>query len=259
MSSKFKQIFLNEKILLIVILLNTLIIFFQESGLKSHIYLYFDIICTIFFIVEIIVKINTYSFKEYWKDNWNRLDFILVCISTPAILTTFFEAGILSNLSVLLTLRLLRVFRLFRAFHFFPNFGKIMEGLSRALSQSKAILLGFFVIIVISGLINCCLFKNIAPEYFATPLDSIYTVFRIFTVEGWYDIPDTIAAATTPFIGKISRLYFCLLLCGGGIIGMSFVNSIFVDAMTEDNNDGVIEQLNRIEKKLEEMEDKMKN
>ena len=134
----------------------------------------------VLFVIEMIVKIKTFSFKGYWESNWNRLDFILVCISTPAILTTFFEVGILSNLSVLLTLRLLRVFRLFRAFHFFPNFGKIMEGLSRALSQSKAILLGFFVIIVISGLINCCLFKNVAPEYFATPLDSIYTVFRIF-------------------------------------------------------------------------------
>ena len=57
-----------------------------------------------------------------------------------------------------------------------------------------------------------------------------------------------------PFIGKIVRLYFCLLLCCGGIIGLSFVNSVFVDAMVEDNNDKVIEHLNRIEKKLEELE-----
>ena len=256
MSAKFKQLFLNEKILLIVIIINTLVIFFQESNFKLQTYLYLDVVCTIFFVIEMIVKIKTFSFKEYWKDNWNRFDFILVCSSTPAILTTFFDAGILSNLSVLLTLRLLRVFRLFRAFHFFPNINKIAEGLSRALNQSKAILLGFFVIIIISGLINCCLFKDIAPEYFSTPLDSIYTVFRIFTVEGWYEIPDAIAATTTPFIGKISRLYFCLLLCSGGIIGMSFVNSVFVDAMAEDNNDKVLEKLERIEKKLEELEKK---
>ena len=256
MLSKFKQTFLNEKILLFVILINTLVIFFQESGFVSPVWLYLDLTCTLFFVIEMLVKIKTYSFKKYWKDNWNRFDFIIVCVTTPAILTAFFDSGELSNLSVLLTLRLLRVFRLFRAFHFFPNFGKIMEGLSRALSQSKAILLGFFVIIVISGLINCCLVKNIAPEYFATPLDSIYTVFRIFTVEGWYDIPDAIAATTSPLIGKISRLYFCLLLCGGGIIGMSFVNSVFVDAMAEDNNDDIKKQLDRIERKLEEIEGK---
>ena len=258
MLSKFKQIFLTEKILLFVILTNTLVIFFQESGFLNPIWFYLDLICTLFFVIEIFVKIKTYSFKKYWKGNWNRFDFIIVCVSTPAILTTFVDSGTFSDLSVLVTLRLLRVFRLFRAFHFFPNFSKIMEGLSRALSQSKAVLLGFLVIIAISGLINCCLFRNVAPEYFSTPLNSIYTVFRIFTVEGWYEIPDSIATTTTPLIGKISRLYFCLLLCCGGIIGMSFVNSVFVDAMAEDNNDKVIEQLDRIEKKLEELEDEIR-
>jgi voltage-gated sodium channel len=47
-----------------------------------------------------------------------------------------------------------------------------------------------------------------------------------------------------------------LLLCGGGIIGLSFVNSVFVDAMVEDNNDDIKEQLNRIEKKLDELENR---
>ena len=112
----------------------------------------------------------------------------------------------------------------------------------------------FIIIILISALINCCLFKNIAPEYFSTPWKSIYTVFQIFTIEGWYEIPDAIAAVTSPFIAKIVRLYFCLLLCCGGIIGMSFINSVFVDAMIEDNNDDMKEQLNRIEEKLEKLQ-----
>jgi voltage-gated sodium channel len=75
-------------------------------------------------------------------------------------------------------------------------------------------------------------------------------------MEGWYEIPDAIAAATTPFIGKISRLYFCLLLCGGGIIGLSFIISIFVDAMAEDNNDDIKKQLDRIERELRELRNK---
>ena len=40
----------------------------------------------------------------------------------------------------------------------------------------------------------------------------------------------------------------------GGIIGMSLVNSIFVDAMAADNNDEVLEKLNQLEKKLDKME-----
>lgn len=256
MLSNIKSIFLKDSIVMVLIIINTILIFLSESGINNALILYLDLFCTLFFIVEMIVKISTYKFKKYWSDNWNRLDFILVVISIPSI-TTFFIDNHLGNLSILLALRLLKIFRVFRLFHFFPNIDQIADGFKRALNQSKAILVGFMVIILISGLINCCLFRNIAPEYFSTPFRSIYTVFRIFTVEGWYEIPDAIAAATSPWLGKLSRLYFCLLLCGGGIIGMSFINSVFVDAMAEDNNDDVKEQLHRIEKQLEKIQEEL--
>jgi len=49
------------------------------------------------------------------------------------------------------------------------------------------------------------------------------------------------------------RFYFCILLIMGGIIGMSFINSVFVDAMVSDNNDDVKEKLTEIEKKLDQL------
>lgn len=253
MLSNFKKIFLNESIILSIIVINTIIIFITESGIGNSFLLHLDIFITIYFVIEMITKIREYGFKRFWSNGWNRFDFIIIFLSAPSISTLFIETS-LSNLSVILALRLLRILRIFRVFKFFPNINQITKGFVRALKQSRAILIAYIIIIFISGLINCCLFKNVAPEYFSTPLDSIYTVFRIFTLEGWYEIPDAIALATAPWIGKIVRLYFCLLLCGGGIIGLSFVNSIFVDAMAEDNNDKVIEHLNRIEKKLEELE-----
>lgn len=255
MLSKLKKIFLEDKTVLYVVIINTIVIFISESGVNNPLVSYIDLFCTLFFVIEMIIKINYYKFKEYWKDRWNRMDFVLVIISVPSIFTFFIDHHI-SNLSVLLALRLLRVFRVFRAFHLIPekDLAQITNGLVRALRQSKAILLGFIIIILISALINCCLFKNVVPEYFATPWRSIYTVFKIFTVEGWYEIPDAIAVASSPFIAKIVRLYFCLLLCGGGIIGMSFINSVFVDAMVEDNNDDLKEQLKHIEKQLEDIQ-----
>ena len=78
-------------------------------------------------------------------------------------------------------------------------------------------------------------------------------MFRIVTVEGWYDVPDAIAAATSPIIGCLSRFYFCVLLSIGGILGLSFINSVFVDVMVEDNNDDMKEQLREIERKLDEV------
>lgn len=90
--------------------------------------------------------------------------------------------------------------------------------------------------------------------YFGTPLRSIYSIFRVFTVEGWYEIPDAIAAATSPLIGRITQFYFCALLAAFGILGLSFINSVFVDAMVADNNDDIKEQLERIEQRQERIE-----
>lgn len=160
---------------------------------------------------------------------------------------------------MLFTFRLLRASRLFRLVHFFPDLNKLLLGLRRALRKSSSVLIGFVILIAIFGLINCSLFKEVAPQYFSTPRQAIYTMFRIVTVEGWYEIPDTIASATSPLIGRFSRFYFCILLSIGGILGLSFINSVFVDAMVEYNNDDVKEQLREIEKKLDEVLEKKKN
>ena len=43
------------------------------------------------------------------------------------------------------------------------------------------------------------------------------------------------------------------VIIGGGIIGMSFINSIFVDAMAADNNDDVKEKLDKLEQKIDRL------
>jgi len=251
-----KALFLNEKFILGVILLNAVIIYMQVSGLSHPVISILDVLCTTIFLVEMIIKIKDLGMKGYWSSGWNRLDGTLVILSLPSLVELFIPTGVM-DLSILLIFRLLRVLRFFRVLHFFPNFTQIIKGFKLALRESYAILLAFFVIIVIFGLINCSLFKDVAPQYFSSPLESIYSVFRICTVEGWYDIPDAIAENSTPAIGSAVRFYFCMLLILGGIIGMSFINSVFVDAMVSDNNDDVKERLDSIEKKVDKLlEDK---
>ena len=247
-----KRLFLNEKFILGVIFVSSVVIFLQASGIDNVWIQALDVACTLIFVVEMIVKHFQFGVKGYWSSGWNRLDGILVIISLPSIVALFVDLDMF-DISFLLILRLLRTLRFLRVLHFLPNFSKIVSGFKMALKESYAILFCFLVLVVVFGLINCSLFKDVAPAYFATPLDSIYSVFRICTVEGWYDIPDTIAAATSPVIGKVVRFYFCLLLIMGGIIGMSFINSVFVDAMVADNNDDVKAKLDDMEKKLDKL------
>lgn len=250
--NRIKNLFLNEKFIFTIILLNAVVIFLQASNIDNLWIQLVDVVCTLVFMAEMVVKHAEYGLKGYWSSGWNRLDGILVILSIPSIIALFIPTGLM-DLSFLLVLRLLRTLRFLRVLHFFPNFDQIIKGFKLALKESYGILLCFLVLIIVFGLVNCSLFKDIAPAYFATPLDSIYSVFRICTVEGWYDIPDAIAAAPAPAVGSIVRLYFCLLLIMGGIIGMSFINSIFVDAMVADNNDDVKEKLDEIEKKIDQL------
>jgi voltage-gated sodium channel len=256
MKDYIKRIFLNDHFVLGVILLNTVVIYVHESGVRHPVVFGLDIACTLFFVVEMVIKHLTYGAKSYWQDGWNRMDGILVIISLPSLVTPFIDAAAY-DFSILLTLRLLRVLRAFRVFHFFPKIVQIGAGLKRAVRSSGVVLIGFFLLLLIFGMINCSLYGEVVPQYFDTPLNATYSVFRVFTVEGWYEIPDAIMEATSPLIGRLSRLYFCFLLGAFGLLGMSFINSVFVDAMMADNNDDMKYQLDRIERRLEEMEEKL--
>lgn len=250
------KIFLNDHIMMGIILINAIGIFLQTSGIDSAWFMWTDEVCTLLFVAELIIKHRVLGVRAYWQDGWNRMDGILVILSLPSLLTPFLNVEA-AELSLLLLFRLLRVLKFFRVMHFFPNFGKIVAGFRLAIKESWAVMAAYAVIIMIFGLINCSLFRDLAPQFFSTPLDSIYSVFRMFTIEGWYEIPDAVAEATSPVVAHLVRLYFVLLLIGGGIIGMSFINSIFVDAMVEDNNDDIKQQLQSIERQLTELQKKL--
>lgn len=258
--NKLKQLFLNEKFILAVIIVNAAVIFTQSYGVEYRWLTALDFVCTLIFTIEMVVKHAEYGLHGYWSDSWNRLDGTLVILSLPSI-WAFFAPSVLGNMSFLLILRLLRVLRFFRVMHFFPNFSKIVSGFRLAMRDSWGLLLSYTVIIVIFGMLNCSLFHDADPDHFSTPLRSIYSVFQICTIEGWYDIPNTVAEyyGASTWLASVVRVYFCILLIMGGIIGMSFINSVFVDAMVSDNNDEMERKLDEVNRKLDELSKKLPN
>lgn len=245
-----------ERFILLVILLNSVIIFLQESGKASPVLNILDATCTIIFLLEMIIKHYELGFKQYWSSGWNIMDGTLVILSIPSLIAYVFPTGML-DLSFLLILRVLRVFRFFRLIHVFPNFTNIVKSLGKALRESFAIFVGFLILIVVFALMSCALFKDAAPQYFGTPWDAIYSTFRMCTVEGWYDIPDAVVASMAP--GSIAwvRMYFVFILIAGGIVGLSLVNSIFVDAMVSDNNSELEKEVRKLNKTVGELKNEI--
>lgn len=249
-SGILKQLLTNERLILWAVLLNTAVIFVQECGIEHPVLSAIDIACTILFVAEMVCKQSLWGIRGYWRDGWNILDGSITLLSLPALLV--YIVPTMANMKVIVAFRALRVFKLFRTARRFPNLSQIWAGFKLALRQSAGFLLGYLIIIVVIAMFNSALFCHTAPQYFATPMDAIYTVFQLFTIEGWYEIPNAVAGDLSPVWTHVVRIYFCLLLIGGGIIGMSLINSIFVDALAADNNDDVKSKLDDITRQLEE-------
>ncbi|MBR1682545.1 MAG: ion transporter [Bacteroidaceae bacterium] len=239
-----------DRLVMAVILLNSLVILLDCSGYHRPWLMAVDVACSLFFIVEMGLKMCHDGVLGYWRRGWNILDGTLVLLSLPSIL--FFILP-LPDLSYLLILRLLRSFRFFRVIHFFPGAEQLGRNFCKALSECMSLFAGYVLIIIISAILSTSLFGEVAPQYFGTPWESVYSVFRLFSIEGWYDIPDAVATAYGPWGVLGVRLYFVLLLILGGVIGLSLINSVFVDAMLSDNNDEMLEHIKELEAKIDKL------
>ncbi len=248
-----KRFFTNEHIMLVLVFINTGIIFI--SGFVPNQWgalLYIDSTFTLLFLIEAIVKIHAWGFAKYWSDGWNRFDFLLVLLALPSCVNVL---GLeLPGTSILLSLRTLRAFKSFRMLRFVPNIDNLFKGLKTAFSSSYIVVIGLFVFLLVFSIVTTFLFGHAAPKHFGNPAISVYSIFRLFTIEGWYEMPEAIAENSGTAMAVFARIYFSILLFLGGIIGMSLINSIFVDAMVSDNNDEVLEKLTQLERKLDRIE-----
>jgi len=250
-----KKLFLNDKFILSLILINAVLIFFSGFNISEgnkHIINILDNTITLLFSFEIIVKLQEFGFKKYFKSNWNKFDFFLVALSLPALILFLLNLE-KTNISFLLIFRVMRVFKSFRFLKFITGIDRLIIGIQRALKASVIVLFGFAVYIFIIGIFSFYLFKTSAPQYFSNPLTSLYSIFKIFTVEGWFEIPEAIAKDYSSTSTFFVYFYFIFILLTGGIFGLSLVNSIFVDAMVSDNNDEIEKKIDILDKKISEL------
>ena len=263
-----EKLFFSERNIMVAILLNAIILFAlyfpayrNNPGLEAvdHVFL-------LFFLLEAIVKVYVLGWRAYFRNAWNRFDFIIVMASLPSVLVTFVD---IPDTSLLIILRLFRLIRLIRFFRFVPHLNKIIDGLGRALQASLFVLLALIFLNILLAIFTCHFYAEIAPEYFGDPLMSSYSIFQMFTIEGWNEIPAVIAKRIqengaggsfigTTFIVGITRFYFVFVVLIGGIFGMSLANAVFVDEMTMDNNKILEGKIDKLQEEIAELKQLLK-
>jgi voltage-gated sodium channel len=207
-----------------------------------------DYICVAYFVIEIALLLATQGRKKFWQSGWNRFDLTIVLLSSPVLLRPILDT---QDWSVVLVLRLGRLLRLFRTMRFIPNREHIYAGIKRALRASVGVALALFFINLVLALGATQLFGRLVPEHFGNPAISSYSLFRVFTVEGWHELPELVAQRGSTTMGHIARVYFAISVLLGGILGLSLANAVFVDEMTLDNNE-------KLEGKIDTLTDEIK-
>jgi voltage-gated sodium channel len=245
-----------------VIVVNTLSLFLLESvGLKNpwwRTFYWIDYVCVLYFLVEALLKISTAGWRTYWSNGWNKFDFLVVLLSAPVIFVS--PTNELQFLANLLVLRLGRLFRLFRVLRFIPNMEHLVIGVRRALRASVGVFLALFLFNFILAMAATVMFKDVDPENFGSPLKSGYSIFKVFTVEGWYEIPDKLAKEVEhkenldPITVEVGvRLFFVVSVLIGGILGLSLANAVFVDEMMMDNTHALEKKVETLTEKVDQL------
>lgn len=206
-----------------------------------------DYFCTVYFVYEMTIKLSVLGPTEYFTEAWNRFDFAIVFLSSPMLLTPVIA---MRGFGVIVVLRTARLLRLLRLFQFIPDVDRLWRGVKRALKASVGVFSALFIYMYILTLFATYLFGGYSPEYFGDPMTSIYSMLQLFTVEGWYEIPNAVAAGSSPMVAFGAKLFFSLTVLTAGVLGMSLANAVFVDEMVIDNTD-------ELEAKVDELNDKI--
>lgn len=253
-----KKFLTNDLFIAFLILLNGFVLFFdsfQEIQEAIPWLDKLDLVISVFFLIEMIIKINDKSFGGYLKDSWNKVDFV---VNIFLVLSFYLVYTGGTGIFFLTILRLIRLSKFFRVMRFVPKIDHLMTGIGRAMKASVFIFIAFLLYLFIISILSCFFFREVSPEHFGNPLLSLYSTFKIFTIEGWFELPELISAQYGIIPSFFVKIYFIFLVLTGGVLGMSLVNAIFVDELVADNNDEVLAEIKSLREEIQQLKDHLK-
>ena len=259
-----QSLFLSERNVITAILLNALIVtwMYFPGYHDNSMLLIADKLLTLFFVLEAIAKIRVLGSRTYFSTPLHRFDFILILLGLPSFLEGLIHSP---DTSFLLLLRVLRLLRLLRFLQFIPHIDRILSGLGRAVKSSFLVLIVLAFFNFLLAIFTCHFYGSIVPDLFGDPVTAMFSIFQMFTVEGWYEIPDRINQALLAqddpnawigawFLILVTKLYFALIVLFGGIFGLSLANAVFVDEMTMDNTDEIDHKVDDLNQRITDLQ-----
>lgn len=189
----------------------------------------FDYLITIFFLVEIIIRMFSYEKPAlFFQKNWNVFDFSIVALSLIP----------LELLDAVIVARLLRVFRLLRIISFIPQFRVLIESLIQAIPRVGYVLLFIFIESYIFAAIGSILFGEVDPVHWENIGVSMLTLFKVATIDGWIEIMNN----TLP-VYPGSWFFYIFYIIINGFIFLNMIVGVVIDVMIRKNSSGQSDEI----------------
>uniref|UniRef100_A0A4W4GAG7 Voltage-dependent L-type calcium channel subunit alpha n=1 Tax=Electrophorus electricus TaxID=8005 RepID=A0A4W4GAG7_ELEEL len=204
-----------EYLMFLLIMLNTMCLGMQHCNQSEHITHLSDmlnVIFTVLFTIELILKLGAFKAKGYFGDPWNVFDFVIVVGSIVDVILSEIDAAMAAqgglycltgcadteNMSVSITLfRLFRVMRLVKLLNRFEGIRNLLWTFIKSFQALPYVALLIVMLFFIYAVIGMQVFGKIAlidgtvinrNNNFQTFPQAVLALFRCATGEAWQEV-----------------------------------------------------------------------
>ena len=193
---------------------------------------YFDYAITIFFLVEILIRIFAEANHpiKFFKNGWNVFDFVIVVISLIPV----------DGAESAFVARLLRIVRVLRIITVVPAFRHIVESLFKSMPRVAFIALLMFIVIYIWAAIGTLIFSETDPEHWRNIGIAALTLAQVATYDDWAAVMSNVTE-THPY----AWIYFISFILVTSVVLLNMVIGIIVDVMSRDARENLFDNVER--------------
>ncbi|MDQ7727386.1 ion transporter [Halomonas sp. SpR8] len=214
-----------EAMVIAIIVISALVIgakTYEETSQVEQWLLYLDMAVTIFFLIEILIRMAAErTLLSFFKKGWNVFDFLIVTASLIP----------MDDSEMVLLARLLRIFRVLRLVSMIPELQMLLSALVKSVPRMGYVVLLMFIIFYIYAAIGSFLFHNVDEGLWGNISLAMLTLFQVATFESWATAVLYPAMEVYPY----AWIYFLTFIFLNAFIFLNMMIGIVLDVMQKES------------------------
>ncbi|MDN7133342.1 ion transporter [Halomonas sp. MC140] len=216
---------LFEAVVIAIIVISALVIgakTYEETSRIEQWLLYLDVAVTIFFLIEILIRMAAErTLLSFFKKGWNVFDFLIVTASLIP----------MDDSEMVLLARLLRIFRVLRLVSMIPELQMLLNALVKSVPRMGYVVLLMFIIFYIYAAIGSFLFHTVDEGLWGNISLAMLTLFQVATFESWA----TAVLYPTMEVYPYAWIFFLTFIFLNAFIFLNMMIGIVLDVMQKES------------------------